>query len=67
MVDKTFNEMIADLRGIGLSQKAIGDALERHQTTVWEWENKGIKRLPYETAKALKKFHAEQMKSRKAA
>jgi hypothetical protein len=64
MADKTFNEMISDLRRMGLSQAAIGVALDRHQTTVWEWENKGIKRLPYETAKALKKFHADQMKLR---
>lgn len=67
MADKTFNEMISDLRGIGLTQKEIGAALKRHQTTVWEWMNKGVKRMPYETAQALKKFHAEQMRARRAA
>ena len=62
-----FRQLIAELKGIGLTQAEIGRGIKRDQSVISDLERTGGKRIPYETAEALKKFHAQQMKARRAA
>lgn len=59
--------MVVDLIDLGMSQAEIGKAIGRSQSTVSDIAARGLKRPPHETVEALKKFHAAQMKARKAA
>ena len=65
-----FKSMVLDLKELGMSQTEIGAAVGAKQATVSDWltgRTKG-KRISYQTAEALKKFHAQKMKeSRRAA
>jgi predicted transcriptional regulator len=58
-------DLLSDLKGIGISQKEIGDAIGRSQSTVSELAS--AKRPAYQTVERLKKFHAQQMRRARAA
>lgn len=58
-------DLLADLKGIGLTQEEIGVAIGRSQSTVSELAK--AKRPAYQTVEALKKFHAQKMRSAKRA
>jgi transcriptional regulator with XRE-family HTH domain len=55
-------DLLADLKGIGVTQEEIAAAIDRAQSTVSELAR--AKRPAYETVEALKKFHAEKMRGR---
>lgn len=59
-------QMVSDLIGWGLTQKEIGDAIERSQSTVSDLA-KGAKRPTLETAQRLQKLHAQKMREQQAA
>lgn len=64
-----FKSLLSDLKAIGFTQKQIADAIGSKQATISDLKTGRTKgqRVSYQTAEALKNFHAAQMKRARAA